>query len=129
MNTIKATFLLALICVSFIIKPADDIHSSPELVIREVFIAAQTGNFSLLNKLCDPENSGDGDTKRICDIQNASEEKKAEFKLYFSKASIVSKPIIEGDTAKVKIKFGPNGDLDEEFNLVRRDNKWFLFSF
>jgi hypothetical protein len=129
MNSIKLTILLTLTCLSFTIKPADDIHSKPELVLGEVFIAAQTGNFSLLTKLCDPENLGDGDTKRICDIENASEEKKAEFKLYFSKASIVSKPIIEGDTAKIKIKFGPNGDLDEEFNLVRRDNKWYLFSF
>jgi len=35
----------------------------------------------------------------------------------------------EGNYAKVKIKFGPNGNKDETMNLVKRADKWYLSSF
>jgi hypothetical protein len=35
---------------------------------------------------------------------------------------------ISGDKAIVPIKFGPNGDKQETFQLVKRGNRWYLSS-
>lgn len=101
----------------------------PKLVVIELFKAAKTANYSLLVNLCDPLGQCDGDSKSICNLINANQEAQLQFCEQFKKGRIVGKTIIKNDFAKVKIKFGKNGKKDEVIVLVKREGKWFLYSF
>ena len=106
-----------------------DIHDDPTNLIEAIFSAAKSGDLSSLTGLCDPTGSGDGDTKAICNLNSQPQISKDNFRKYFEKGQVIGLPIIEGDKAKVKIKFGLDGTKDEEFNLVRINSKWYLSSY
>jgi hypothetical protein len=108
---------------------ATDIHDDPVKVVEAIFEAARTGDYSQLSGLCDPTGSGDGDTKRICSIDSQPKEIQDEFKKYFQNGKVVGSAEINGNEAKVKIKFGPKGNKDEVFNLVKISGKWYISSF
>ena len=110
------------------LSQTDEIQSDPVKVVEAVFEAARTGDFSVLPGLCDPTGSNDGDTKAICLIGTLPEEDRNQFVKYFEKGKVKGEPEISGNNAKVKILFGPSGNNDEEFNLVRIDGKWYLSS-
>ncbi len=107
------------------LKPQTD----PAWVVNQIFIAAKEGKYELLSELCDPEGKGDGDTKFLCTIQNASTKDKQEFDEYFKTGKIIGEPVIEGEEAKVEFTFGPDGNKKETMNLVRRGDRWYLESF
>jgi protein involved in sex pheromone biosynthesis len=104
-------------------------HDDPVKVVEEIFNAAKSNDFSILSGLCDPKGGGDADVKEICDLSSRPKERQDDFKNYFSKGQVIGSAEITGDKAKVKIKFGPDGTKDEEFNLVRIDGKWYISSF
>jgi len=106
-----------------------DIHADPVTVVEEIFSAAKSGDFSKLSDLCDPSGAGDGDSKMICNISSQPQAKQDDFKNYFQKGQVVGDAAITGNEAKVKIKFGPDGTKDEEFNLVKVAGKWYIASF
>ncbi len=109
-------------------KTVIDIHSQPEFVVQEVFNAAILGDFSYLSGLSDPTGGCDNDVKTICSIASSTKAAQDEFVRTFKEGQIVGNAIVDGDIAKVKIKFGINGDEDEEFTLVRIGGKWYLES-
>ena len=45
--------------------------SKPESVVKAIFHAAANSDFNVLEGLCDPQNSGDDDTKMICLLSHA----------------------------------------------------------
>lgn len=107
-----------------------DIHDDPVTLVEAIFLAARTGNFSELSGLCEPSGAGDGDTKRICDIASQPKAAQDDFKSQFQKGRVVGNAILFGDNgAKVKIKFGPDGTRDEEFDLTKISGKWYIVSF
>lgn len=110
-------------------KISTEINNDPVKLVEVIFDAAKSGNFSQLSELCDPSGSGDGDTKSICNIASQPKQTQEEFKNYFQKGKIIGSAVINGNTAKVKIKFGPDGNRNEEFNLVKVENKWYISSF
>lgn len=120
-------FLCVFTC-NIAMSQSDDIQSDPVKVVEAVFEAARTGDLSVLPGLCDPAGKNDGDTKAICLISTLSKEEQGEFIKYFEKGKVIGEPEISGDNAKVKIVFGPRGNKNEEFNLVRIDGKWYLSS-
>lgn len=124
----KYHFLILLFLFS--IEPVkSQIQSDPKLVVLELFKAAQTGDHSKLSGLCDPYNKCDRDVKMICNLQNAPESDKTLFNELFKVARIAEEPIIQGEFAKVKIKYGKIEDLTETIVLVRRNKLWYLFGF
>jgi len=102
-------------------------QSDPKLVVLELFKAAQTGDYSKLTGLCDPQGQGDGDVKQICNLQNQPKEKQTQFAEQFKKGRIIGDTEIIENFAKVKIKFGKNGKKDETVVLVKRGDLWYLF--
>jgi hypothetical protein len=102
-------------------------QSDPKLVVLELFKAAQTGDYSKLSGLCDPQGQGDGDVKQICNLQNQPTEKKSQFAEQFKKGRVVGDTEIKENFASVKIKFGKNGKKDETVVLVKRGDLWYLF--
>ena len=129
----KALFTILLLSVAlFAYSQDEDIQSSPEGVMEEVFRAAQTGDFSNLASLCPPEGGNDGDTQEyICDIASSSEEQQKEFKKYFNIGRINGEVTINETSkgyrvAKVPFVFY---DGNETMNLVEIDGKWYLASF
>ncbi len=106
-----------------------EVNSSPTKVLETIFQAAKSGDFSQMKNLCDPQNQGDGDTKDLCKIAEASQSHQQEFIKYFKPAKITGEPQIDGDRASIDFLFGPNGQREETMNLVRRGEKWYLLSF
>lgn len=106
--------------------PVEDPQSTPAAVANTIFDAAQTGDYTALPALI--ASDADGDSKRIAAV--ASDAKtQVEFKKYFEKATLNGAPVIDGDKASVKIFFGPDGNKEETFEMVKVDGKWFLRSF
>jgi hypothetical protein len=106
-----------------------DFHADPVKVVQKIFDAAKYSNYAVLSGLCDPTGSGDGDTKAICNVSALPKQAQEEFKKYFQNGQTVGRAEINGNSAKVKIKFGPDGERDEEMNLRNIDGKWYLSSF
>lgn len=101
-------------------------QNDPVRVVEAVFEAARTKDYSVLSTLCDPMEENDEPTSNMCNVSNAPQERKKEFIAYFNKGQVVGEVKIEGNTASVPIKFGPNGELDEVFVLVLRNGLWYL---
>lgn len=80
----------------------------------------------MLKNLCDPLAENDGDTRDIC---NLTEKRQKEFIEYFKDGKLNGSATIDGDKAKVPFLFGPGASKDEEMNLVKREGKWYLYSF
>ncbi|MEO6541497.1 MAG: hypothetical protein ABIN74_10915 [Ferruginibacter sp.] len=109
--------------------PAGADQSTPKGVADIVFAAAQSGDYSKLQGLCDASLDTDGDAKHICDVTTGDDALKAQFKEHFSKGTVTGEPVIEGDNAKVDILFGPDGTKKETLNMAKKDGKWYLTSF
>ncbi len=111
------------------VAPSGGNYDKPEKVVEDIFYAAKAGRMASLPALCNPDGSGDKDTKDICGIGTATDEKLSEFRKEFRNGKIVGEPVIKGDTAKVKFKFGADGNKDEEFELKLVKGRWYLQSF
>lgn len=109
--------------------PSGGVYDKPEKVVEDVFYAAKAGRMASLPALCNPDGSGDKDTKDICGMGTATDEKLGEFRKEFRTGKIVGAPVISGDSAKVKFKFGADGNKDEEFELKLVKGRWYLQSF
>ncbi len=106
-----------------------NINSNPISVVLSVFDAANNNDFTKLKLLCDPDGSGDGDCKSICNLLEAPTKTQKEFVEYFSGGQIVGEPVIHETEAKVPIKFGPGQNRDETFFLIKKEGNWYLNSF
>jgi hypothetical protein len=114
-----------LMCSNTVIGHEVD-QSTPEKVVEAVFNAAKSGDIDHLKGLCDPKGENDGDTKRICQLTEADA---AEFMEYFKKGKVNGEAQIDGDKASVPILFGPEGKTKETMIVVKRGDKWYLYSF
>ncbi len=104
-------------------------RSDPVWVVNQIFEAARTQQFEILTSLCDPKGENDRDTRNICAVVDSSDDIKASFVDQFKLGRVVGEAFIEGDKARVNLKFGPNGDRDETMNLIKRNDYWYLSSF
>ncbi len=101
-------------------------QASPRAVAETIFNAAKNGSCEGLPALIDT--NADGDSKMIA--QAATDKKiQEEFKTYFKKGKVVGEPVINEDKASVNILFGPDGNKEETFEMVKKDGKWYLQSF
>ncbi|MFT5819892.1 MAG: hypothetical protein ACI8ZM_001117 [Crocinitomix sp.] len=133
----KKVLALFIFCLSFqyVSAQTTDFQSNPQLVMEEIFRAANEGDYATLSQLCPPDNSNDGDTQKyICDIASGSESDKTEFLSYFKGAKLNGE--IEysdgGQTATVPFWFnhpGGKSRSNETMNMVKIDGKWYLSSF
>lgn len=108
-------------------SPGD--QTTPTGVANMIFDAAKSGDYSQLKNLCDASLTSDGDSRKVCEVETGDEKYRASFKEYFSTGKVVGEPTIEGEEAKVKITFGPDGTKEETLNMQKKDGKWFLYSF
>lgn len=106
-----------------------NVHNDPQLLVEAIFESARSGDLSLLKDLGDPQGQGDEDIRRICAIASAREQELRGFRSYFMTGKVVGEPKIDGDKAQVDFLFGPEGNLEEKMNLIRRNGKWYLLSF
>lgn len=119
------SFFLFVLMVNAAPQGSGPDQSTPEGTLQMVFDAAATGALDQLVDLCDPEGENDGDTQQICDAAEDPEE----FLEYFSNAQLNGEAEIEGDMARVPFLFGPDGSYEETMVLVKREDKWYLYSF
>lgn len=106
-------------------------QTKPESIMNAIFEAANSGNYDALGNLCDPKGENDKDTKMICKLGKgkADDELKSDFKKYFAKGKVTGTPKIEGDKCKLDFTFGRDGTKKETMNFIKRDGKWYLYSF
>ena len=103
-----------------------NVQDNPKAVAEAIFDAAKNSNYTGLAALIDTD--ADNDSKMIA--QAATDEKiKEEFNKYFSKGKVSGEPVINGEKASVSILFGPDGDKEETFEMVKKNGKWYLQSF
>ena len=102
---------------------------TPKWVVEQIFIAAKTRNFHLLDNLCDPQGQGDGETRDLCSLSShGNPDHEDGFVTNFEFGRVSGEAEISGNQAIVPIKFGPNGDKAETFRLVKRGDRWYLSS-
>ena len=125
----------ALTCGPAAAAPPKLNQSDPVKVTELIFAAARARDVSTLRGLCDPLGKNDGDTRRICTLDEEKsrgepgQKRFKEFVLWFEKGRISGKATIHGDSAAVPFLFGPDGKKPETMNLIRRNGRWYLFSF
>ncbi len=107
-------------------KPGSIDQMDPEMVVEGIFLAAESGNYAGLDGICAED--ADGDCKSICSIATADAKKKAEFKSYFA-TGVVTNTEVNGASATVEFKFGPDGKKAEKMQLAKINGKWFIQSF
>jgi len=122
--------------------------TDPKSVVNTIFYAAQIGDFSIMQCLCDPYGDGDGDTKGLCSISQIAKQiedyegsentKKGldKFVKMFESGRIsgqVTYEEYEGTQyANVPFLFNhPGGESrsNESMKLVKRHGNWYLSSF
>jgi len=110
--------------------PTPSPNASPEGVVNAVFTAARTNDFEALANLCDPAEKNDKDTQMICNLA-ADPEFRDRFIEYFVFGKVTGDATIsdDGNLAEVPVMMGANGDKEEQIKLIKRDGKWYLFSF
>jgi hypothetical protein len=142
------TFSTSLICQNSTNKYQLD-QSDPKSVVNAIFYAARSGEYDILENLCDPNGDGDGDTKRICALTDLKRQSSLygetddmakvfkEFNETFNLASVFGQisydSLDNGDKiANVPFMFNhPGGEnrSSEVMRLVEREGKWYLYSF
>ncbi len=103
--------------------------TSPKWVAEQVFNAARTGEVAILGTLCDPVGELDFNMQRLCRVPEFDKVKKEDFMNYFKTGSVLGDPLIVGNLASVKVKFGQDGTREETFEMIKRDGKWYLSRF
>ena len=103
-----------------------DPQADPRSLAETIFDAAQNGHYSSLAALIDAE--ADSDSKIIAQVA-ADKALQEEFKKHFAKGKVSGEPVIIGDNASVNILFGPDGNKEETFEMVKKNGKWYLLSF
>jgi hypothetical protein len=105
-----------------------DDETDPATVLEQVFAAARMEDFGRLADLCDPQGENDGDTETICAITDDHPEQ-ATFVSQFATGGIIGEARVEGDSAEIDFRFGPNGEWEETMTLINRDGQWYLLDF
>jgi len=108
-------------------EESSNVQSGPIDVVRAIFKAAKSGDYSEVSGIC--ADDADKDAKMICEIESQSEETQQKFKDEFSKGKVTGDAEINGNEASVKIMFGPDGDKEETMMLTKKGKKWYLSSF
>jgi len=98
----------------------------PVKVVESVFEAARTYNLEILNNLCDPFGENNDGSRKICEL---SDDEIDIFVHEFSEGMILDNVMIKGDTARVPIRYGINGDKESIITLIKREKKWFILNF
>ncbi|HMR57895.1 MAG TPA: hypothetical protein PLM56_06105 [Cyclobacteriaceae bacterium] len=101
-------------------------QAHPETVAEAIFEAARSGDCKNLAALIDTD--ADSDAKMIAQAVSDKNTRKS-FVKYFAKGKVNGKPVVSDDKALVNILFGPDGTDEETFEMVRKDGKWYLYSF
>lgn len=102
---------------------------TPKWVVEQIFVAAKTRNFHLLDNLCDPLGQGDGETRDLCSLSShGNPDHEDGFVTNFEFGRVSGEVEISGNEAIVPIKFGPSGDKYATFKLVKRGDRWYLSS-
>ena len=105
---------------------AKDSQADPRSVAEAIFDAAQTGKYENLATLIDAD--ADQDSKMIAQVAT-DQSLQEDFKKHFSKGKVAADPVVNGDKASVNILFGPDGTREETFEMVKKNDKWYLVSF
>ena len=139
--------LLSSIAALFVTQSSLVHQASPEQLVHSVFEMAKQQETQEMHKLCDPQGRNDGDTDCICALSaeyvphscpmdSHNRISQAEFSACFSTAR-VSGPTQYMDAEEPKmasVPFSLDPDLcwgksGESFELIQREDKWFLGSF
>lgn len=102
--------------------------SKPEKLMTALFEAARSGDPSGLADLCDPLGENDGETELICAL-TATHPFWPVFVEHFRTGTVLGPARIKDDQAEVDFAFGPDGSTRENMHMVRRGDRWGLWSY
>ncbi|MBL8182964.1 MAG: hypothetical protein JNL64_15300 [Blastocatellia bacterium] len=112
-----------------IVTPTPPMNATPEQVALALFEAARYTNWSRLPTLCMPDGSSERSAKEICDVGKSADDKRTAFREDFKQGGTDGIAAIDGDSAKINIKYAKKLAKTAELTLKRVDGKWYLVSF
>lgn len=105
-------------------------QTDPGSVIEFIRLAAESGDFSGLEKLCDPDAGSTETVMQICNIANLGADYQQSFQDNFKDLEVTSPPRILGDRCEVSFDFGPvDGRRSEMMKMVLKGENWYLEQF
>ncbi|MFT5601564.1 MAG: hypothetical protein ACI9N1_001809, partial [Flavobacteriales bacterium] len=89
-------------------------QATPEKTVQSIFDAANSGDFSHLIHLCNPENWTDQDVQKIGDCEQLGANFHLDFKKCFGKGQILAIKV-EGNLAEEHFIFDPYGKQKTQY--------------
>lgn len=111
-----------------IVTPTPPQADAPEKVALALFEAARYTNWRRLPTLCMPDGSSERSAKEICDVGKTADDKRTAFRDDFRQGGTDGIAAIDGDSAKINIKYAKKLAKTAELTLKRVDGKWYIVS-
>lgn len=108
-----------------------DAADDPFAPVRHMIEAAQSGDPSGLDELCDPEGGFDSDARRVCRARPEDERGWAIFRAWLGHARILGLASNTGaspDEVVIAVAMGPH-ERTVDVTVVRRGERWYLARF
>ena len=111
-------------------------YGKPEQIVEAIIYAAKNKNFDVLYNLCDPQEKGDIESLCLCklsskykseyaDNQNCDDITKQNFISLFKNAK--NPKTIENDGMYATVEYEVE-NLDVKMEMVKRKNRWYIFT-
>ncbi len=112
-----------------VVTPTPPESDTPEKVALGLFEAARYTNWSRLPTLCLPDGKSEASAKEFCEIGKTADDKRTAFRDDFRQGGTDGSPTIDGDSAKITIKYAKKLAKTAELTMKRVDGRWYLVSF
>jgi len=112
-----------------VVTPTPAMNATPEQVALALFEAARYTNWSRLPTLCMPDGSSERSAKAICDVGNVAGDERTAFREDFKQGGTDGIAAIDGDSAKINIKYAKKLAKTADLTLKRVDGKWYIVNF
>lgn len=112
-----------------VVTPTPAQADVPEKVALALFEAARYTNWSRLPGLCMPDGTSERSAKEICEIGKTADDKRTAFREDFRQGGTDGSPAIDGDSAKVTIKYSKKLAKTAELTMKRVDGRWYITNF
>lgn len=112
-----------------VITPTPPQADTPEKVALALFEAARYTNWNRLPTLCMPDGTSEKSARDICEIGKTADDKRTAFRDDFRQGGTDGSPAIDGDSAKITIKYAKKLAKTAELTMKRVDGRWYIYTF
>ena len=112
-----------------VVTPTPPQADRPDQVAISLFEAARYTNWTRLPGLCLPDGTSEPSAMEICNVGKIAGDKRTLFRTEFLQGGVDGMAAIDGENAKITIKYAKKLTKTAELSLKKVDGRWYLFSF